>query len=138
MRRRIVDADRVPDRPDLPHPLDVPYRERESRVLGAVLWRRRLTEPRTLRVLPDGCVDLIWRDGALMVAGPDRHAFVTRSAPGASYVGLRLPPGDVWRPALARRAADAVAATGAAGLEDVVLARLAEHEPDPMMTAVVR
>jgi len=159
MRRRIVDADRVPDRPDLPHPLDVPYRERESRVLGAVLWRRRLTEPRTLRVLPDGCVDLIWRDGALMVAGPDRNAFVTRSAPGASYVGLRLPPGmgpailgepadrlvgqriplgDVWRPALARRAADAVAATGAAGLEDVVLARLAEHEPDPMMTAVVR
>jgi AraC-like DNA-binding protein len=150
MPHRIVDADRV---------RDLPYTEHTSRVAGATLWRRRLAEPAALRVLPDGCVDLIWRDGSLVVAGPDRQAFVTRSTAGALYLGLRLPPGvgpavlgvpadrlvglrvplgDLWTPARARRAADAVTAVGAAGLENVVMARLAEHEPDPVMAAVVR
>jgi AraC-like DNA-binding protein len=150
---RIADADRV---------RDVPYRERESRVPGAVVWRRRRAEPAVLRVLPDGCVDLIWHDGALMVAGPDRYAFVTTSAAGASFVGLRLPPGlgpailgvpadtlvgqrvplgEIWTPRAARRAADAVAAgTGAAtadALEDVALRRLVEHGPDPVAATIV-
>jgi AraC-like DNA-binding protein len=147
---RIVDADRV---------RDLPYTERGSRVAGAVLWKRQLADPAVLRVLPDGCLDLIWRDGSLVVAGPDRHAFVTTSEAGTSFKGLRLPPGmgpavlgvpadrlvgqriplgDLWTPALARRAADAVAASGAAALEDVVMGRLAEREPDPLMAAVVR
>lgn len=43
------------------------------------------------RVLPDGCMDLMW-SGGLVVAGPDTRAQET--APGsASYTGLRFEPG---------------------------------------------
>ncbi|MFG2527641.1 helix-turn-helix domain-containing protein [Streptomyces sp. NPDC048516] len=47
------------------------YRERASRLAGAVLWTR--TAPPSARpVLPDGCMDLIWSEGGrLLVAGPD-------------------------------------------------------------------
>jgi AraC-like DNA-binding protein len=155
-RPRIADAGRV---------LELAYSERASRVPGAVLWRRRLARPAVHRVLPDGCLDLIWRDGLLLVAGPDRHAFMSSSGAGSSFVGLRLPPGvgpaflgvpaqelvgqrvplaELWTPAAARRATAAAgagkAAAGAgtaAALEGIVLARLADREPDPLMAAVV-
>ncbi|PWR05640.1 AraC family transcriptional regulator, partial [Micromonospora acroterricola] len=71
------------------------YRERRTGVAGAVLWAS--TAPaagRTSRVLPDGCLDLLWSSRAgLLVAGPDRTAFVSASRPGERWVGLRLPPG---------------------------------------------
>jgi AraC-like DNA-binding protein len=45
-------------------------------------------------VLPDGCVDVVWRsDGQLFVAGPDLGPVVHPHPPGASFVGLRLEPG---------------------------------------------
>jgi AraC-like DNA-binding protein len=44
-------------------------------------------------ILPDGCVDLIWRDGELTVAGLDRTARFSPVAPGQRYVGVRLRPG---------------------------------------------
>jgi hypothetical protein len=31
-----------------------------------------------VRVLPDGCMDLIWMDGRVMVAGPDTTASLSR------------------------------------------------------------
>lgn len=54
------------------------------------MWRTVRTADGS--VLPDGCMDLVWRDGDVVVAGPDTHPFtVTASAvPG---VGLRFPPG---------------------------------------------
>ncbi|MFG1863015.1 helix-turn-helix domain-containing protein [Microbispora bryophytorum] len=71
------------------------YRERVSRVPDAVLWWS--TAPGTAtagrRVLPDGCMDVIWADGALLVAGPDTAAHVVTDRPGARYVGLRFGPG---------------------------------------------
>ncbi|MEV4298808.1 AraC family transcriptional regulator [Microbispora rosea] len=75
------------------------YRERVSRVPDAVLWWS--TSPSTFpgtaaaerRVLPDGCMDVIWADGALLVAGPDTAAHVVTDRPGARYVGLRFGPG---------------------------------------------
>lgn len=71
------------------------YRERASRVAGAVVWQR--TRPAVgseLRVLPDGCMDLIWADGALLVAGPDTVAHVTAAVPAITgYTGLRFGPG---------------------------------------------
>ncbi|MEV1205113.1 AraC family transcriptional regulator [Microbispora rosea] len=71
------------------------YRERVSRVPDAVLWWS--TSPGTAaaerRVLPDGCMDVIWADGALLVAGPDTAAHVVTDRPGARYVGLRFGPG---------------------------------------------
>ncbi|RIV41339.1 helix-turn-helix domain-containing protein [Micromonospora radicis] len=71
------------------------YRERSAGVAGAVLWTS--TAPAaavTTRVLPDGCVDLLWSSRVgLLVAGPDRTAHLGTSAPGERWVGLRLPPG---------------------------------------------
>jgi AraC-like DNA-binding protein len=49
--------------------------------------------PAEARVMPDGCVDLIWRDGDLFVAGPDRGHFMSRVRPGAALAGVRLRPG---------------------------------------------
>jgi AraC-like DNA-binding protein len=44
-------------------------------------------------ILPDGCVDLLWRDGKLTVAGLDRTAWQSPVRPGGSIVGVRLRPG---------------------------------------------
>ncbi|WP_380284546.1 helix-turn-helix domain-containing protein [Kitasatospora purpeofusca] len=46
------------------------------------------------RVLPDGCTDLLWRDGRLCVAGPDT-AWRMESLPAGSFiVGIRFNPGE--------------------------------------------
>jgi AraC-like DNA-binding protein len=44
-------------------------------------------------VLPDGCVDVLWRDGRLVVAGPDQRAWRSRVRAGEEIVGIRLRPG---------------------------------------------
>jgi AraC-like DNA-binding protein len=44
-------------------------------------------------VVPDGCVDLIWIEGRLMVAGPDEAVAVTTLAPGRTATGIRFRPG---------------------------------------------
>ncbi len=45
-------------------------------------------------VLPDGCVDLVWRsDGALFVAGPDLGPVVHPHPLDTGFVGFRLQPG---------------------------------------------
>jgi AraC-like DNA-binding protein len=70
------------------------YRERVSRVPGAVLWRRVSPGAGTeQRVLPDGCMDLIWADGELIVAGPDTEAHSASAPAGTRFVGLRFAPG---------------------------------------------
>lgn len=45
------------------------------------------------RVVPDGCVDLVWRGAKLQVAGPDTTAYMSPLEPGATIVGLRFRPG---------------------------------------------
>ncbi|WP_435121826.1 helix-turn-helix domain-containing protein [Micromonospora tulbaghiae] len=60
---------------------------------GGVLWSSVSGGGET-RVLPDGCLDLLWSSrSGLLVAGPDRTAHLSRSAPGDRWIGLRLPPG---------------------------------------------
>jgi AraC-like DNA-binding protein len=44
-------------------------------------------------ILPDGCVDLIWRGGRLVVAGLDRTAWRSPIGPGEEILGIRLRPG---------------------------------------------
>jgi AraC-like DNA-binding protein len=44
-------------------------------------------------VVPDGCVDLVWIEGRLMVAGPDESVAVTTLAPGTTATGIRFRPG---------------------------------------------
>lgn len=76
------------------------YRERAvSGVPGAVLWTRAGVpavdglEAGQVRVLPDGCMDLLWADGALLVAGPDTRALLVPGSEGAGFAGLRFAPG---------------------------------------------
>ncbi len=70
------------------------YREWWSARAGAIVWTRTVQAgATTYRVLPDGCLDLIWVDGALIVAGPDTTAQVGQNPAGTRYVGLRFPPG---------------------------------------------
>ncbi len=69
------------------------HRERLSRVPGAVVWTAEPTGEE-YRVLPDGCMDVIWSsDGTLLVAGPDTTAFLTSGTPGTTLTGIRFAPG---------------------------------------------
>jgi AraC-like DNA-binding protein len=52
--------------------------------------------PEPVRVLPDGCMDLMRIDGRIMVAGPDTIASVT-ARDGEPFVGLRFHPGVLPR-----------------------------------------
>jgi AraC-like DNA-binding protein len=66
----------------------VTYWEQPTAVPGVVLWQRT-TQGRT-RILPDGCLDLIWDGRQLFVAGPDTAARWHDCAPGTDYVALRF------------------------------------------------
>ncbi|MFI8828617.1 helix-turn-helix domain-containing protein [Streptomyces sp. NPDC053431] len=136
------------------------YEERPSRLDGAVVWTNRPTGQGFRPVLPDGCMDLIWADGRLLVAGPDTRAYVPRT-PADSYTGVRFAPGDaptllgveasalrdrridladLWGARTARRLADTVtgATDPATALETLVLRRAADAPaPDPLLRAVV-
>ncbi len=46
------------------------------------------------RIVPDGCMDLIWSDHSGVTAvGPNTTAFLSPLRPGSSVVGVRLHPG---------------------------------------------
>ncbi|GAA2426009.1 helix-turn-helix domain-containing protein [Streptomyces glaucus] len=135
------------------------YAERTSRLAGAVVWTNTPAGPDAVRVLPDGCMDLLWHEGRLLVAGPDTHAHLT-AEPGP-WAGVRFPPGtapvllgvpahelrdrrvdlaDLWPAARVRRLAARVAAAPdpASGLEELALRRAAETgPPDPLLRRIV-
>jgi AraC-like DNA-binding protein len=115
------------------------------------------------RVLPDGCMDLVVVDGALLVAGPDTGPVPVARKPGETVVGIRFHPGAgpaVLGPAasdlrdtrvpldavwgrdghqLQERVADAPPPAGLAVLQAQLLARLgAAADPDPLVAAAVR
>jgi AraC-like DNA-binding protein len=136
------------------------YRERPSRVGGATVWWTAATSAAEKHVLPDGCMDLIWNNGDLLVAGPDTRAHVFAEAAGTSRIGIRFAPGtgpavfgvpahelrdqrvpltSLWPANMARRLADRLAAAPdrASALEAASLERLADVPPDPVCAAVV-
>lgn len=45
------------------------------------------------RVLPDGCIDIVWGGVSLFVAGPDTGPVSLASSPGKFYAGIRFRPG---------------------------------------------
>ncbi|MEU9451306.1 DUF6597 domain-containing transcriptional factor [Streptomyces sp. NPDC048277] len=133
------------------------YRERASRLAGAVVWTNTPSAAGPGRVLPDGCMDLLWHDGRLLVAGPDTRAYVTPGDAGA-WVGLRFRPGtapaflgvpahelldrrvelsDLWPASAVRRLCARVdrAADPAAELEAIALER--DVSPDPLLSRLV-
>lgn len=59
------------------------------------LWSHQMPEgpPAPIAVVPDGCVDILWSNRGLVVAGPDRTAAFPVIAPGAKVIGLRFRPG---------------------------------------------
>lgn len=142
---------------------DGTYWERPAALAGAVVWTRVATgAPGDTRpVLPDGCMDLLWTEGRLFVAGPDTHAYGPEGGPGR-YVGIRFHPGtapaflgvpahelrdrrvelaDLWTAAEARRLTERVDAARdpVAALEAVVTDRAADTEPpDPLVAHIVR
>jgi AraC-like DNA-binding protein len=76
--------------------VSVAYRElappHELAHLVRCLWIRTGTGDETV-VLPDGCLDVVVRDGRAVVAGPDTGPVPARVEPGMVVTGLRLRPG---------------------------------------------
>ncbi|MBL1103614.1 helix-turn-helix domain-containing protein [Streptomyces sp. 5-8] len=136
------------------------YAERESRLTGAVVWTNSPDGTGARPVLPDGCMDLLWSEGRLLVAGPDTRPYVP-GGPARSWAGIRFFPGtapallgvpahelrdlrvelaDLWPAARVRRLGDRVAAAPdpAGALEDIALERAAEAgDPDPVLRRLV-
>lgn len=130
------------------------YRERTTAVAGAVMWQRSVgPAPERARVLPDGCLDLLWDGHRLFVAGPDASARWHQSQAGASYVALRFSGGtgpallgvpadelrgrtpdleDLWPSGQARELAERVAADPVAALEAWAVERAASRPADPL------
>ncbi|MFF7311444.1 DUF6597 domain-containing transcriptional factor [Streptomyces sp. NPDC008137] len=136
------------------------YTERASRLAGAVVWTNTPSGGDEGRVLPDGCMDLLWNDGRLLVAGPDTRAFVTEGEP-RSWAGVRFYPGtapallgvpahelrdrrvalsDLWPASEVRRLTARVngAPDPASGLEEVAVACAAAADTfDPLLQQIV-
>lgn len=116
------------------------YRERRSRVTGATVWTS--TSSGAGSVLPDGCMDLLWRSDTheLLVAGPDTAPQSVTHVPGVSWTGLRFSPGqapallgvpasalrdqrvplsDLWGSSRVERLQEQVAREPAVGLEAI-------------------
>ncbi|MFF4387553.1 helix-turn-helix domain-containing protein [Streptomyces sp. NPDC001552] len=127
-------------------------------VPGAVLWRA--TAGGGSMVLPDGCMDLLWADGRLLVAGPDTGPHPAGEVPGGTFAGIRLAPGtapaligvpahalrdlrvelaDLWPARAVRRASALVEGYGdiRAGLEALARARAADAGAPDLLTAEV-
>ena len=127
-------------------------------------WRTTVpadATPAAGSVLPDGCMDLMWIDGHVVVAGPDTTAHPVHRAPGSTAHGLRLHPGAApallgipatalrdqrvplaeIAPVAARRTADAVddGRDPLAALADLACGLRADHgAPDPAMRVAAR
>jgi AraC-like DNA-binding protein len=114
-------------------------------------------------VLPDGCVDLIWRSGRLELAGLDRTARWSPVRAGTAIAGIRLRPGvagavfgmpakelvDVQAPlddVIGPRGSELAESLGEAEghdaeyllLEGAVAAAIADRAPDPLVLAATR
>ncbi|MEU1213090.1 helix-turn-helix domain-containing protein [Streptomyces sp. NPDC005790] len=136
------------------------YEERTSRFADAVLWAWDGPRGPGRPVLPDGCMDLLWVGGRLLVAGPDTRAFTPAAALSGSCVGIRFAPGTapallgvpayelrdrrvaldaLWPGREVRGLTERIAAADepAAVLEGIALRRAARTGPaDPLTVAV--
>ena len=120
------------------------YSERPATGLPQVIaWRaRKLPGDGPARVLPDGCMDLIWHEGEVFIAGPDTSVQHHPARPPGRTFGLRFAAGtgpqvvgvpadeftdrqvpldQVWSPAEVRRIAESAAPDAA--LLEVATAR---------------
>jgi len=130
------------------------YTEWPSRLPHVVAWRSVVPPgARPTRILPDGCLDIIWDGGAVYVAGPDTVAELATAPPGRRFFALRFAAGtgpavlgvpadeltdlqvpleDLWPAAEVRRLAEAI--DPMAELETTALRRW--QDPDRSMVAL--
>lgn len=130
----------------------MPYRERATSVPAAVLWQHAIgPAPGPMRILPDGCLDLVWDGQRLFVAGPDSTARWHESPAGASYTALRFSDGtgpallgvpahelrdrtptleELWSAAEVRALTERVAVEPSSALETWAAKRFASREVD--------
>ncbi|MFI9253812.1 helix-turn-helix domain-containing protein [Streptomyces sp. NPDC053069] len=137
------------------------YAERASRLTGAVVWTSTPEGPGGKPVLPDGCMDLLWSEGRLLVAGPDTRPHVPEGRP-RRWAGIRFFPGtapallgvpahelrdvrvelaDLWPAARVRWLRDRVEAAPdpATALEDIALEQAERTTaPDPLLHRLVK
>jgi AraC-like DNA-binding protein len=139
------------------------YREWPIDLGGAVVWSHDASaDERVSRILPDGCIDLIWSQGQIFVAGPDTAARSVRTPAGVAYVAVRFAPGqapallgvpadelcdaqpeldDLW-PARGRRMAERISAAEhrPAAFAELVRAEFGrcEYRPDLLMREAAR
>jgi AraC-like DNA-binding protein len=124
------------------------------------IWERR-ADGQPVRVLPDGCIDVVWTEGAgTQIVGANTTAFVVPAAAGTRVVGARLWPGagpallgvsaedlrdarlpidELWAGAGARLAAALEAQLDPIGTLRAALLILAQRaqRPDPLVRAAV-
>jgi AraC-like DNA-binding protein len=116
----------------------------------ACLWSRRSGRAGSVRIVPDGCIDVIWGPDGPFVAGPDTVAHLSVLRPGDEFFGIRFRPGALGGvlgvPAHALRdlrvPLDELPVPRGVTRErliDAVAARLRETaRPDPARAAIVR
>lgn len=57
-------------------------------------WQRSGDGAGPVRVVPDGCIDVVWTEGAgTQLVGPNTRAFLVALAPGTRVAGVRMHPG---------------------------------------------
>jgi AraC-like DNA-binding protein len=124
---------------------------------GVPGWRRRI------RLLPDGCVDLVWDGATITVAPPAARATRIALEPGGLTTGVRLLPhaavtilgrpaprldsptplGDLWPPGTADRLAEALHDSSPHAVSTRLIQAVHEHarhprfRPDPRVAAFV-
>jgi AraC-like DNA-binding protein len=130
------------------------YEEWPSHLPHATAWRSVAPPGGWFnRILPDGCLDIIWNDATMFVAGPDTTAETATSPAGARFCALRFADGlgpavlgvpadeltdrqvpleEVWPAAEVRRLA--ASADPLAALEAAVARRW--RSPEPEMVAL--
>ena len=134
------------------------YRELSIALPGTVAWSVDAVGSGGSFVLPDGCMDLIWHEGGILVAGPDTRAHRTTAA-GPRAIGLRFAPGlgptilgvaadelrdtrvelnQLWSDAAVRRLSDAAERDPLDALTGEVRRRLGAADPPVEATIAAR
>lgn len=131
------------------------YREQppraELREFVRAVWSLDAAGRTTEAVLPDGCIDIVWRDGfGLVCAGPDTGPVTVRRPADSTVVGVRFRPGaapamlgvpadalrdlrtplaELWGPAADRLEESLAAAPSTQARHEILQAHLASRLP---------
>jgi AraC-like DNA-binding protein len=76
-------------------PTEPAYLEWPGSPLFACTWAARFDaegRAHVSRIIPDGCIDLLWSGSRLTIVGPDTEAHELPRIPNARFVGLRFRP----------------------------------------------